>query len=239
MDESTNALVRTKYTRVVVTPVTPKRTTRRSEDDVNRVSKPDIVPVRLGVGLGGRFIITSASKALYPYSRALRVRAGRAAYPSVARSLRACTQQARFPRQPLQRRALPDGLVTVDIVTRPGSTTKNPPLIQPISLSGFSWKRLTVSLLVNVEHAEPAGRWHRSYGCQTSLLAMEVHQSANVDVGNAVAVGKAKRLVADVRSDPLDPAAGHRAQTGVDQRDLPALVRLAVKVHLVLAEIAR
>src|SRR6266700_58135 len=97
MDESTNALVRTKYTRVVVTPVTPKRTTRCSEDDVNRVSKPDIVPVRLGAALGGSFIITSASMELYPYSRALRVRAGRAAYPLVARSLRGGRRQARCP----------------------------------------------------------------------------------------------------------------------------------------------
>src|SRR6185369_1465427 len=62
----------------------------------------------------------------------------------------------------------------------------------------------------------------------------------DVDVGDAVAVGEAEALlVGDVVADAPQPAAGHRALAGVDQRHAPRLGVLLVHFHRVLGHVER
>ena len=53
---------------------------------------------------------------------------------------------------------------------------------------------------------------------------MECDQLADVDIAEAVAIGKAEGIVVtDVISHPLESAARHRLFTRVDERHLPRL----------------
>ena len=52
------------------------------------------------------------------------------------------------------------------------------------------------------------------------MRTVERDQLADVDVGEAVAVGDDERSV-EVAGDPLHPAAGHRGRAGVGEGDLP------------------
>src|SRR5207249_2986385 len=77
----------------------------------------------------------------------------------------------------------------------------------------------------------------RRYRHQASVRTMEIYKRANVDIRNAVAIGKTERLIPNIGSDPLDPPAGHRIETGIDESDSPALVWITVKIDPVLAEV--
>ncbi len=63
--------------------------------------------------------------------------------------------------------------------------------------------------------------------------------AADVDVGEAVAVGETELLLADVREHALEPAAGHRALASVDQRHPPRLGFRAVHLHGAFGQVER
>ena len=67
---------------------------------------------------------------------------------------------------------------------------------------------------------------------------MKVHQAADVDVGDAIAVGETERLVADVVAHSLEPTARERVGAGVHQRDLPRLGDLVVDLLDLSVELA-
>jgi hypothetical protein len=56
------------------------------------------------------------------------------------------------------------------------------------------------------------------------VAAVEREQLVQVDVGHPVAPGHHERLVAQVRREALDAAAGGGLEAGVDQLDGPVLV---------------
>ena len=84
---------------------------------------------------------------------------------------------------------------------------------------------------VQLDRAEAAGRLHGGDGGERTLLAVVVDQRRDVDVGEAVAVGEAEGLVADVAQHALETSAGHRVLAGVHERHLPRLGARAVHFH--------
>jgi len=58
----------------------------------------------------------------------------------------------------------------------------------------------------DIEDAEPSKRRHRRHRRQASLRDMKIHQRANIDIGNTVAMGQTECLVAEIRRNPLDPS---------------------------------
>src|SRR5439155_10303061 len=92
-------------------------------------------------------------------------------------------------------------------------------------------------VVTDIKNPETSRRRNRRYRHQASLRTMEIYKRANVDIRNAVAIGKTERLITNIGSDPLDPAAGHRIEARVDESDGPAFVWVAVKIDPVLAEV--
>ena len=90
-----------------------------------------------------------------------------------------------------------------------------------------------------VERAEAAGLLHRGDGGEAPLLAVEADGVGDVEVGDAVAVGQAEGLVADVVADPPQPAAGHGLEPGVGEGDAPRLGGDAVDLDGVGREVDR
>ena len=62
------------------------------------------------------------------------------------------------------------------------------------------------------------------------MRLVEREQLADVDVGEAVAVGREEALPVDVLLDPRDAAAGRRLGAGVDHRDHPVGLEVGVVV---------
>ena len=118
------------------------------------------------------------------------------------------------------------------------SRTKKPPLMNPSVACGFSLNSRTRP--PSMHHlAEAARRADRGDGGHLAVRAVERDGGADVDVGDAVAVGEQEGLVAlDVAAHRRHPAAGHGLLAGLGQRDLPVLLVVPAQ-HLdgaVLAE---
>ena len=79
-------------------------------------------------------------------------------------------------RQTLERLAL-ERAVVVEVVEHPGSNTKNPPLIQPSPVCGFSANSRTRAA-VERQRAEPRRRPHRRDRRQLAVRAVEGEQRA-------------------------------------------------------------
>jgi hypothetical protein len=93
---------------------------------------------------------------------------------------------------------------------------------------------------VELEDAEPRGRAHRGHRRQQTLLAVEVDDGADVDVGHAVPVGQAERLArCQVPRGTEDATRGHRALAGVRDRHLPPERRARVVLSDAGVEVER
>jgi hypothetical protein len=66
---------------------------------------------------------------------------------------------------------------------------------------------------------------------------VEGDQLADIDVADAVAVGEAERLVADMLADAAQAPAGLRVGARIDQRHRPRLGAVLVHLHLVRAQV--
>src|SRR5262249_54919736 len=76
------------------------------------------------------------------------------------------------------------------------------------------------------------------YGGKAALAAVKGNAFGDVDVGNAVTVGQAKRIViTDIRQDFLDPAADHGVFAGIDQGYAPGFGMLLQNLHPVFAQV--
>ncbi len=95
---------------------------------------------------------------------------------------------------------------------------KNPPLIQ-WSERGFSWKPLTTFSPSMTRDAELQLRPHDGHRGQRAMGAVEVQQRVEVDVGDAVGVGRGERPACDDISGAVDAAAGLRVEAGVEALD--------------------
>src|SRR5580700_5165378 len=78
-------------------------------------------------------------------------------------------------------------------------------------------------VVLEAEQPETDGRYNGGDGYATLAAGMELQQRGNIDVANAVAVGEAEPLVADIRQDAFQPAAGLGVLAGIDERDAPRL----------------
>ena len=86
---------------------------------------------------------------------------------------------------------------------------------------------------LQLENAEAAGRQHGRDGGELAVLLVEVNRRADVDVGNAVAIGQAEGfLVCNPVDHALQAPAGHRRLAGVNQGDAPVFSFVAVSDHL-------
>src|SRR5690606_1747021 len=84
---------------------------------------------------------------------------------------------------------------------------------------------------------EPARLTHRRDRRQRVGPLVEGDEFGDVDVGDAVAIGHAKRLVAEIFPDALHPSAGHGRFAGVDARDIPRLDIRPMDLHRVALEV--
>src|SRR5262245_57141530 len=126
-----------------------------------------------------------------------------------------------FDGQPLQWVALPNGGVASDIVKDLRGEDKKT-AIDHVTIGTRLLVKGSNFTAFNSDRAEPTRRADtRDSGVETTF-AMMVDQCVNVDVGEAVSVGQAERLVVfHPSSDPPDAAAGLSFLAGFDQRHLP------------------
>src|SRR4051812_31969140 len=120
--------------------------------------------------------------------------------------------------QPLERRRLESGGIVFDIVHHLGLENEKAS-VDPSTVTG--WLLLEMGdrrfVMAECDCAEAARRLDGREGRDATLLAVESHEARDVDVADAVAVGAAEALVADVLSDTLQPPSGHDRFASVDQ----------------------
>ena len=92
-------------------------------------------------------------------------------------------------------------------------------------------------VFIDVENALLLCEGNGRDGRDLSMRMMEVHERIEVHVGNAIAIGKHERLIADIILYALDASAGHGVEAGVDDGHAPRLVHVVMDLHLVVAEV--
>ena len=170
----------------------------------------------------------------------------RAARPSAARSRDAGRPRARRRRPGPRAARCSKRMSSPSIRSRTaGSSTKNPPFTQAPSPTGFSWKARTPgattpptisSSSISRDPKRPSG-WTAVIVASLPCARWNSSELRDVDVGDAVAVGQHEGVVADVLADSLDPAAGLRLGSGVDERHPPRLGGVLVDHHRVVAHV--
>ncbi len=74
------------------------------------------------------------------------------------------------------------------------------------------------------QSSETRKRLHAGERSKLSVTLVECDGSGDVDIGDAVSVGHAKRIVvAEILSDSSEPSSGAGRVAGVDERDMPWL----------------
>src|SRR6266550_571871 len=79
-------------------------------------------------------------------------------------------------------------------------------------------------LAADVQLAEAARRPNSGDRRELSLLAVELEERAQVDVGDAVAVRDHEFIALDVLAGAFDPSAGLRRESGLGEEDAPLLL---------------
>src|SRR5882757_4502081 len=90
-----------------------------------------------------------------------------------------------------------------------------------------------------MKHAETAGRPHGGHRHQRSGALVESDQLADVDVGDAVPVGEAERLIVEIGQGSPDATARHGLLAGIQERHPPGLDPIAMVVRLTCVEVER
>src|SRR5207253_1181200 len=78
----------------------------------------------------------------------------------------------------------------------------------------------------DVQLAEPARRAHPGDRRKLSLLAVKLEKSAEVNIGDAVAVRDHELVALDLLARTVDPAAGLRREPRLGEKDAPFLLRV-------------
>ena len=139
-----------------------------------------------------------------------------------------------FGRQSAQRLAFPLGLVAGDVLEHAGLKDEEG-AVDPLVRVDRLFPECGDPVAGEGKAAEARRRMHGGQSRQPAMRAMEVAQSRQVNVGEAVAPRQHEGAI-EVGRQPLDPAAGHGLQPGVDQLDRP--VRLGLWPHHHLHAIA-
>jgi hypothetical protein len=124
-------------------------------------------------------------------------------------------------RQPLDGIALPDGVVAVDVVDRPGVEHEVAAVDPPLA-----HLRLLVELddlvPLEVDAAEARRGAHGGHGGELAVRAVKAEERVEVDVGDAVPVGEEERLRRiEPAAQALQAPAGLRVEPGLDEVHLP------------------
>ncbi len=142
-----------------------------------------------------------------------------------------------FAGQCLHRLFFPGGAVVGDVVDHLGREHEVA-AVDPVAVALRLFLEADDALAVDVDRAEAPGRLHRGHGGQLAVFLVEGERGADVDVGDAVAIGEAECfIVLDVLAHALQAAAGQRVGAGVDQRDFPRLGMALVHFHAVLLQV--
>src|SRR4051794_9156941 len=138
--------------------------------------------------------------------------------------------------QRLERLALPHGRVAVDVAPDVGLEDEEA-AVDPRAVPARLLEEPGDAVAVDLQRAEATARLHGGDGGERAAGAVVPDERGDVDVGDAVAVGEAERLVAYVGQDALQAPAGHRLLARLDERDPPRLRRRVVDLHLARAEV--
>src|SRR5882757_1988907 len=127
-------------------------------------------------------------------------------------------------------------IVTVDEVKDLGLKHKERS-VDPAFLGLRLLRELGDLIAVHFQVTEARRRTDGGEGIQLAVRAMERQQVIQVDVGYTITPGEHEGFIAQVRSEPLDAAAGLGLHAGVDQVDVP--VGNDAAVHFDLAGLER
>ena len=140
--------------------------------------------------------------------------------------------------QGFERLALPDGLIVGDQIEHLRRQHEEAAIDHAAVSLRLLFEGRHAVVGMDVQRTETAGRIHGCQGCLTPVGSMETDQFTHVHVANAVTVGEAEILVGrQVVRQALEPATGHRAFSGINERDAPGLCKALVNLHLVLLHV--
>ena len=126
-----------------------------------------------------------------------------------------------------ERVALPDRVVTFDVVQHLGVQDEEAG-VDPAG--GGLWLLSEANDLVAFKLDIPEAR-RRMGGCdrrQSAMAMVKGDQRADVHVGEAIAIGHHKAVIAEPGLEPQQPATGHRGQAGVHQMHRPIMAQAVV-----------
>src|SRR6185369_9433157 len=142
-------------------------------------------------------------------------------------------------RQLFQRFAFPDGEVAGNQVDGPGTDDKKA-AVDPAAISQRFLGEPRHGGILQLETTEASGRTDSGHRRKLAMRMMKIDELPDVDISNAIAIGKTKRVVIPyVRQRPLDATARFGLGAGIDQRHPPRLRSLGMKIDLVVLEIDR
>src|ERR1700675_4894760 len=108
-------------------------------------------------------------------------------------SVMAIGHELTFARQAFQRLAFENALRPAEVIEPAAIEDEEAGADQAIG-PGLLHEALNLALGVGFEHSEARDGRDGRNGCEASMLAMEVEEAADVDVAQAVAVGKQERV---------------------------------------------
>src|SRR4029079_16399189 len=142
-------------------------------------------------------------------------------------------------RQLFQRFAFPDGEVAGNQVDGPGTDDKKA-AVDPAAISQRFLGEPRHGGILQLETTEASGRTDSGHRRKLAMRMMKIDELPDVDISNAIAIGKTERVVIPyVRRPPLDSSARFGLGAGIDQRHPPRLRSLGMKIDLVVLEIDR
>ena len=138
-------------------------------------------------------------------------------------------------RHGLQGSLFQDGAVPLDVVDELWLADHEADVDEVAVPLGLLPKFPDAAVLGDVQDAEPLSGIIGGHSDHLAVGAVEGQQLGDVQVGDTVAVGEHKGLIADVVLHPPDPSAGHGTQAGIYHRHLPWLRGVVVDGHFVFA----
>src|SRR5579872_2026972 len=126
-------------------------------------------------------------------------------------------------RQRFQRVRLPGGVIAFDPINHLRVENKEAAVDKGVIAWWLLDERFDYRAL-EFERAIAPGRPDRGDGSKLAVAAMKGDRGGDVDVRKPVAIGEAERLIRiQIVAHALEPAAGQRGFSGIDQRDDPWL----------------
>src|SRR6266853_6089005 len=131
----------------------------------------------------------------------------------------AISHELTFARQALQSLTFEDALGPTEVIEHAAVEDEEAGADQAIGL-GLLHEALNLALGVGFEHSEARDGWDGRDSREPTVLAMKVEQAADVDVAQAVAVGKQERVVVfEIAGNALQAATGLGFEAGVGKSD--------------------